>query len=73
MSDNGEGISSDRIAEIKSGGTISTKGTAGETGYGFGLELVKHLIQKVKGSFDVESLQEKGANFTLLIPIVSFI
>jgi signal transduction histidine kinase len=69
VQDNGKGISKDKIEEILSGSTCSTKGTQGEKGYGFGLELVRHLVEKMKGDFLLESTEGEGTAFTVLLPM----
>jgi signal transduction histidine kinase len=67
--DNGRGISKDKIGEILFGSTCSTNGTKGEKGYGFGLELVRHLMEKLKGDFKVDSTEGEGTKFTVLLPM----
>lgn len=44
ISDTGTGMTAAQIEEILNGESQTTQGTAGELGYGFGLPLVKHLI-----------------------------
>lgn len=68
VEDNGAGITEEKINEIKSGQASSTDGTAGEMGYGFGLTLVKHLVEGLKGTMQIESQIGKGTSFTILLP-----
>ena len=46
-----------------------SKGTAGETGSGFGLPLCKELVTKQKGDIWVESLPNKGSCFFFTLPV----
>lgn len=48
---------------------ISSKGTNGELGTGFGLLLVKDFIQKNNGSLHAESTPGKGSTFIVNLPI----
>ncbi|HPQ21821.1 MAG TPA: ATP-binding protein, partial [Saprospiraceae bacterium] len=67
--DNGSGIDADRLNEILSKEFISsTQGTASEKGSGLGLNIVKNLIKKINGEFNVESTVGKGSMFSVLIP-----
>jgi ligand-binding sensor domain-containing protein/signal transduction histidine kinase/DNA-binding response OmpR family regulator len=45
-----------------------TIGTAGETGTGLGLVIVKEFIEANKGSISVESTPDKGTTFTVMLP-----
>ncbi len=69
VSDTGIGISEDKIADILSGSAQSSGGTSGESGFGYGLKLVRYLVQKANGSIDIESQQKSGTTFKLIIPI----
>ncbi|MFN1835449.1 GAF domain-containing sensor histidine kinase [Balneola sp. MJW-20] len=69
VSDSGVGISDDKIKEILQGGTGTTQGTTGEKGYGFGLSLVKHLIDKAGGEMSIQSEKGKGTTFKINIPL----
>jgi signal transduction histidine kinase len=68
VSDSGEGLTQEKIQEILSGSANSTNGTGGETGYGFGLALVKHLIASLKGNFAIDSTVANGASFKITLP-----
>jgi signal transduction histidine kinase len=67
--DTGEGISQAKIDEIIEGGTNSTSGTGGETGYGFGLSLVKYLVDSLQGKLSIESELGKYSLFTIVVPV----
>lgn len=69
VSDSGVGLSEESIASILNGTAVSTNGTSGENGYGFGLALVKHLIDTLKGELSISSLPGKGAKFQISIPL----
>lgn len=67
--DTGSGMDAATIQEIQHGEVISSNGTGGEKGYGFGLQLVKHLVQKIGGSISIESELNKGSLFEVKLPI----
>lgn len=69
VKDSGVGISEDKIADILSGSAESSGGTGGESGYGYGLKLVRYLVQKADGTMDIASEEETGTTFSLNIPI----
>ena len=68
VSDTGVGLSRDAINTILSGQAGSTTGTGGEQGYGFGLALVKHLVDSLKGTMQIYSHPGNGANFEVILP-----
>lgn len=67
--DNGKGMDAATIENIQSGNVSSTSGTAGEQGYGFGLALVQHLIQKLGGELSIQSAMGSGTSFTVTLPL----
>ncbi|MFC3415256.1 GAF domain-containing sensor histidine kinase [Algoriphagus hitonicola] len=69
VADTGTGISKEKITEILEGRAESTQGTGNETGFGFGLNLVTHLIQSLKGKLHIESKPGEGSKFKITIPI----
>ncbi len=68
VTDTGVGLSQDAINTILAGKATSTDGTSGEQGYGFGLALVKHLVDTLKGEMRIYSHPNQGANFEILLP-----
>lgn len=66
--DTGVGMTREVIDEIMRDGTSTTKGTSGEKGYGFGLALVKHLVENLKGTMKINSTPGSGTSFQVLIP-----
>lgn len=68
VADSGVGISEDEIVEILTGGMGTKKGTGGEKGYGFGLSLVKHLIDKMHGEMFITSEKGQGTIFRIELP-----
>lgn len=66
--DSGIGMSEEIIQHIQGGTASSTDGTEGEQGYGFGLSLVKHLLDGLKGSLEINSKPEAGAEFKVIMP-----
>ena len=69
IKDTGVGLDQAGIDAILSSSATSTTGTGGETGYGFGLELVKHLIKGMNGTFNITSEPGAGATFEVVLPI----
>lgn len=66
--DTGLGMTADQVAALLADNTASAAGTDGEKGYGFGLELVKHLIKGLKGTFNITSEVGNGSSFEVTIP-----
>lgn len=69
VKDSGVGIAPEKVHEIMEGGTSSSQGTSGEKGFGFGLNLVQHLIKSLKGNMTITSVPREGAQFELTIPL----
>jgi signal transduction histidine kinase len=68
VEDTGVGITDDKIARILKGEGETTNGTSGEQGYGFGLALVKHLVDNLKGTMRISSELGKGTAFMISLP-----
>lgn len=66
--DSGIGIHSHALQAILNGTAYSTTGTDGETGYGFGLSLVKRLVDGMNGTMEVSSETGKGTVFYIRLP-----
>lgn len=71
VTDTGVGLDADGIATILRGNATSTNGTGGENGYGFGLALVKHLVESLNGTFNIFSVPGQGATFEVKLPQAS--
>lgn len=69
VADTGIGMSSEKVEEIMQGTATSEGGTEGEKGYGFGLSLVNHLVNKADGQIEITSEQEKGTKFLIQLPV----
>lgn len=69
VTDTGVGIQTEKINEILSRKAVSEVGTKGEKGYGLGLNLVQHHIEKLNGEFKIDSNAGKGSTFKVIIPI----
>ena len=69
VKDSGVGMSEEKIQEVMQGGTTSSTGTGGESGYGFGLSLVKYLIDGLHGTLDINSQIGKYTHFKVVIPV----
>lgn len=67
--DTGAGMEEEKIQEILSGNSKSTLGSNGEKGYGFGLNLVLHLVNSLNGEMEIESKKGIGSNFKITIPL----
>lgn len=67
VKDSGIGMSLETIDKIMSGNATSTSGTGGEAGFGFGLALVKHLIDELSGSLKIVSVPGEGTSFDILL------
>jgi signal transduction histidine kinase len=50
---------------------LSAQPTAGESSTGLGLSIVKKLTEQMKGSVACESVQGKGATFTVSFPLIT--
>ena len=62
---------SEEANQIIDGKQLSSTGTDGELGYGFGLGMVKNLTATLKGSFMVQSEPGNGLKFIVDLPIIS--
>ena len=69
VSDTGVGITEEEIEGILKGDSQTTAGTGGEKGYGFGLSLVKHLIEKLSGRLEIHSQIGQGTTFKVELPL----
>jgi len=67
VKDSGIGMSITSIDKIMAGNMTSTKGTDGEAGFGFGLMLVKSLIDDLNGSLKISSAPGGGTTFDILL------
>lgn len=65
--DTGIGIAPDLVTQILSGNVSSSEGTIGEQGYGFGLSLVKRLVDSMNGTLEISSEPGKGSVFYVQI------
>ena len=68
VTDSGVGLDEKSISDILRGTAASTQGTGGEPGYGFGLALVKHLVDSLKGTMQIHSKPGEGASFEIQLP-----
>lgn len=68
VTDNGVGLAQNEIDDILKGIKASSSGTTGEKGYGFGLSLVKRLIDELNGTLFIESELGKGTRFKVSLP-----
>lgn len=68
VKDTGIGLDDHVIQHIQNGDISSSNGTDGETGYGLGLSLVKHLVDGLNGTMNISSLPGEGAVFEVKLP-----
>lgn len=66
--DTGIGITEENMSLILSGNASSTDGTVGEQGFGFGLALVKRLVDSLGGRMNITSEPGVGTNFEISLP-----
>jgi signal transduction histidine kinase len=69
IKDYGKGLTEKQIADIKSGNSFTTKGTAQEHGHGLGLQLVQEFLKKQNSELEVESSLGEGSRFYFSVPI----
>ncbi len=70
LSDNGPGIAPSLIDGLfDSASSTTTKGSAGETGYGLGLPLCAGLIRAHGGDIEVKSTVGAGTDFYISLPV----
>lgn len=72
VKDTGVGMNPEQVEKIRNENhnlqNRSTEGTKGEKGYGFGIQLVKHLVQTLDGSLQVKSGKGEGTEIEVFIP-----
>lgn len=68
--DTGCGMTDEQIRDIyQQAEHVTTPGTNGETGYGFGLMLVQHLIRKAGGTLEIQSEGGSGTIMNVSLPV----
>lgn len=67
--DNGPGIDSQTLENLKQAISASTIGIANEHGTGLGLLLVKEFVETNKGEFFIESQKNKGTRISFTVPL----
>lgn len=68
VSDTGVGMDQETINHLLDGTGVSTDGTTGEKGFGFGLSLVRHLVETLKGTLNIRSTIGQGTHFEVTLP-----
>lgn len=71
VEDTGTGMPPEQIEAIRNadGDALSTEGTGGEKGFGFGTRLVKHLVLTLDGQLRLESTEGQGTTIEVTIPL----
>ncbi len=67
--DSGGGMEADKIQNILNGKAASTDGSMAEKGFGFGLNLVLHLVNSLNGKLELKSKPGIGTTFLIQIPV----
>jgi len=65
VSDNGEGIGGEFLPKIFD---MFFRATKKSNGSGIGLYIVNEIVQKMKGSVEVESVKGEGSKFIVTLP-----
>lgn len=68
--DTGVGMSSAVLSKIEEKQYYSGKGTANEKGSGFGLILVRDLLEKHQGDLRIQSSPGRGSTFIISLPVL---
>lgn len=68
VKDSGIGMDRSAVEKILQGNAVSNDGTDGEHGFGFGLSLVKHLVDDLSGTIQLSSVVGEGSVFEVSIP-----
>lgn len=68
--DSGIGMSFKKIQEINNGHASSKLGTQGEKGFGFGLKLVKVLVESMSGTLDIQSIEGTKTIVNVRLPLM---
>jgi len=68
IKDSGIGMSKEILEKVNARNYYSGKGTSNEKGSGFGLILVRDLVDKHSGTFTISSEVGKGSIFTVIFP-----
>ncbi len=68
IKDSGIGMGPSKLKKVIEGSYMTTNGTAGEMGTGFGLLLVRDLISKNGGTLEIESSPGVGSSFVIRFP-----
>ncbi len=69
VKDSGIGIKRDDLDKLFSFNNYTTLGTSNEKGTGMGLKICKDFIELNKGSISVDSTENEGTTFSILLPL----
>ncbi|MUP45412.1 GAF domain-containing sensor histidine kinase [Gramella sp. BOM4] len=70
VTDNGRGISPEKLRKMESLESEDSMGTNGELGYGLGLRLVREMVAELNGNFDIQSIEKEGTKVRIEIPLL---
>lgn len=69
IDDTGPGIEKSRMLNIEDEEGHSERGSSGESGFGFGLMIVKRLVDQMNGDWKIDSTPGEGTSINLRIPV----
>lgn len=72
VSDSGVGMKPETITNLLAQSAYTTEGTQGEKGYGLGLTLVKHLVDQLKGSMQIDSKPDQGTRIEIKLAVYGY-
>lgn len=67
VKDSGMGMPQQKIDQLLSNEAVTELGTSGEKGFGFGVKMVRKLVNDLNGEMDIQSQVGKGTEFTVKI------
>ncbi len=70
VEDTGLGLRPEEVGEVFTGRRLSARPTAGESSTGFGLAIVRKLVELHGGTVRVESELGEGSRFSFSVPRV---
>lgn len=72
VADTGVGLSAEYLERFETEGYLeSSEGTDQEIGTGLGLQLIKDMLEKNKGTLNIESKSNVGSTFTFTLPVTN--
>lgn len=69
VKDNGIGISKEKLQNMEALVVNGSLGTRGEKSYGFGLQLVREMVESLAGELQIDSAPNQGTCVNIMIPV----